>query len=80
MNDRVNTTQDQVVKDFIASIGRALAGLSGDVDQVCDTFSEAHSRHVAQAVLQLMHHTDTLRQQTAQKELAKMRKESGFYG
>ncbi|MDB4306072.1 hypothetical protein N9980_00740 [bacterium] len=80
MSDRVQYAQDEAVKEFIASVGRALAGMSGDIDNVCDTFTEQHDRHTAQAVLQLIARIDVIRQQTVQTERSQMRKDSGFYG
>lgn len=80
MIDRVRAAQDQASKDFIADVGRAISGMSGDVDNVCDIFTERHNRHVAQAVLQLMQHIDTIRQTAAHDERRRMRLESGYPG
>jgi hypothetical protein len=80
VSDRVRASQDEAVKNFIASVGRALSGMSGDVDNVCEAFTDEHDRHTAQAVLQLMARVETIRQQTAQETRRKMRQESGFPG
>lgn len=80
MNDRIRTAQDEAVKAFIASVGRALSGMSGDVDEICDTFTEKHDRHTAQAVLQLYEYLEKLRQEASHLERVKMRKEAGFLG
>jgi hypothetical protein len=80
MNDRVRMAQDKATTEFVADVGRALSNMLGDVDAVCDKFTEEHGRHTAQAVLQLMQHIEDMRQTTAQEERRKLRQESGFPG
>lgn len=80
MHDRVKAHQDQVMQTFIADVGNALSGMTGDVDAVCDKFAEEHDRHTAQAVLQLMHRIQQLRAEASHEMRRKMRQESGFPG
>ena len=72
--------QDAAVQEFVSSVGHALVGRLGDVDNVCDVFAEKHNRHVAQAVLQLVDRISTIRQEAAHSERSKLRRESGFPG
>lgn len=78
--DRVKDAQHKAAKEFVAEVGRALSGMLGDPDAVCDTFTTKYNRQTAQAVLQLIAQADTLKQQVAQEERRRMRIESGFQG
>lgn len=77
--ERVTLAVNDAQAEFVKDVGRALSGMHGDTDKVCDRFTEQHSRQVAQAVLRLMEEVKLVGEKAQQSEVKKMRREAGYF-
>lgn len=76
--ERIDEAKRAATKEFVSNVGRALSGLMGGPDEVCEFFIEHHTRHVAQAVLHLMGEVRQVREQAEKRVVKEMRREAGY--